>query len=283
MSMLNRVYFYADRLKRAYKYAKESKLLIDPVDTPLGFKFQGHKEMEQGVFEPDETKLVMKLFNSADVFINIGANIGYYSCFAISKKIHTVIFEPIQSNLNFLYKNIYANNFNGTYEIFPVALSNKTGLIEMYGSGTGASLIKGWDNTPEYYVSLVPVSTADAVLGPRFESKQCFILIDVEGVEKYVMEGASILLNAPKKPVWMLEIATKEHQPTGVTVNPDLLSTFEIFWKCGYEAWTASNVIRLIEREEIERVFEGGENTLPGNNNFLFIEKGRKENFLPNS
>ena len=283
MNVFNRVSFYTDRVKRAYKYAKENQILVDPVDTALGFKFLGHKEMEQGVFEPDETKLVTTLLQNADVFINIGANIGYYSCISIASNVHTIIFEPIQSNLNFLYKNIYANNFRGTYEIFPVALSNKTGLIEMYGSGTGASLIRGWDNTPDYYVSFVPVSTVDTILGKRFEQKQCFVLIDVEGVEKYVLEGAQTLLKAEKKPVWMLEIATTEHQPAGITINPDLLPTFELFWESGYEAWTASSVVRIIEQEEVERLHGGGENTFPGNNNFLFIEKGRKDSFLPSS
>ncbi len=280
MKLIKKAGIYADRLRRAYKYAKESKLFYEPKLTPLGFKFFGHREMEQGIFEPDETKLVTELLDKVDQFINIGANIGYYACLARQKKVYSIIFEPMPSNLILLQKNLLANGFKDGFEIFPMALSNRTGLLEMYGSGTGASLIKGWDNTPDYYVTLVPVSTVDTVIGSRCSNKQSFVLIDVEGAEKLVLEGAKSLLKAAIKPVWMIEIATTEHQPAGFKINPDLLDTFNAFWENGYEAWTASNVVRLIEKDELMKIVAGEKSTLPGNNNFLFIEKGRKSDFL---
>lgn len=280
MNYIDKMASYYDRLRRAYKYAKESKLLYDPVDTPLGYKFFGHLEMERGVFEPEETKISTSILKNVEVFVNIGANIGYYSCLALGNKVYSIIFEPMQGNLAMLYRNLYSNDFAGMYELYPIALSNKSGLIEMFGSGTGASTIKGWANTPEWYISLVPVSTLDTILGSRLSNKKCFILMDVEGAERWVLEGArNILFNAEQKPIWMVEISTTEHQPKGVHINPNYLATFELFWESGYEAWTASEVVRKIDPYEIRQTIKEGKSHFP-NNNFLFIERGKKDVYL---
>ena len=52
--------------------------------TPWGFSFSGHDAMADGSFEPDETKVVRKLLTDVDVLVNVGANVGYYCCHALS-------------------------------------------------------------------------------------------------------------------------------------------------------------------------------------------------------
>lgn len=267
------------RMKRTYKYIKDNRILHDPVETPLGFRLIGNQAMEQGFFEPEETKLVKKILQQVDIFINVGANVGYYCCIALQESMHTVAFEPIENNLRYLYRNIRANNWEDNIEIFPIALSDKTGIIEIFGGGTGASLVKGWAGTPDYNVTSVPTSTIDKVLGSRFHGKKSFILVDIEGAEKLMLEGASSYLCAVPKPIWMVEISTSEHQPKGITVNPDLLSTFQIFWDNGYEAWAVSENIRMINPDEVERIAKGGPNTLQ-TINFLFIEKDKEMKYL---
>jgi hypothetical protein len=111
--------------------------------TPWGFKLAGNALMAQGLFEPDETLLIRTLVQDADVFINIGANIGYYCCHALDLGKPIIAFEPVQRNLLYLYKNIKANQWKNA-EIFPIALSNQVGILEIYGGNTGASVIKGW-------------------------------------------------------------------------------------------------------------------------------------------
>ena len=152
-------------------------------------------------------------------------------------------------------------------------------MIEIYGGGTGASLLKGWAGIPEQNVTLVPSSTLDNILGPRFRSKKCFILVDIEGAEKLMLEGASSIINMQPKPIWMIEISISEHQPKGVNINPNLLSTFRIFWDRGYEAWTASKECRAIHPDKVEEIVKSGTGTLHVHN-FLFIEKGKKSELL---
>jgi len=263
-------------LAMAYRYVSENRQILgDPRETPMGFKLIGNSAMEKGVFEPDETEIVKRILPKVDVVVNIGANIGYYCCLALKENKYVVAFEPIGSNLRYLYKNVRANNWEERIEIFPIALSNRMGIIKIFGSGTGASIVKGWASTPEQYVELVPTSTLDNVLGSRFHGKSCFFIVDIEGAEKLMLEGASSSLSVEPKPIWMVEISISEHWPKGIAINPHLLATFQVFWGRGYEAWTADNRIRVVQHSEVEKIVRTGEDSLL-THNFLFIENGRR-------
>lgn len=268
---------YFPRIAMTYRCIRDNwQLFKFPKNTPMGFKFMGNNFMQKGLFEPEETEIINKLLMKIDVFINVGANIGYYCCIALSKGKYVVAFEPISLNLTYLLKNVEANGWDSRIEIHPIALSCKAGTIKVYGGGTNASLIKGWSGTPEKYVTLVSCSTMDDVLGTRFNNKRCLILVDIEGAERMMLEGASQIVGMIPKPIWMMEIAVLEHQPKNISINPNLLSTFQIFWNSGYEAITADRYYRVISHEEIEEIVRSGTNTL-SSYNFLFIEKGKKD------
>lgn len=242
-----------------------------PSRTPFGFRLSGNPAMCSGQFEPLETALIRNLLSDAEVFINVGANIGYYCCFALQRGCQVVAFEPMAGNLGLLYRNLQANGWERGIEVYPLALSSSIGILEMYGGGTGASLVKGWADISERFVEHVPVSTLDRIVGRRFEGKRCLVLADVEGAEFEMLRGAEALLTQQPRPLWMVEISVHEHQPKGVTTNPKLLETFDLFWMHGYEARTADPTGRLIERDEVVRVAEGGPDTLL-THNFLFVE-----------
>lgn len=160
-----------------------------------------------------------------------------------------------------------------------MALSNKTGIIKIFDGGTGASIIKGWADISEQYFQTVPVSTLDIIIGSRFHNRNCFVLVDIEGAEKFMLEGASSFLSAKPRPIWMVEIAITEHQPAGVAINPHLLPTFQLFWENGYEAWTADKSLRIVQPAEVENIVKNGKNTLL-THNFIFIEKDGKKAIL---
>jgi FkbM family methyltransferase len=268
------------KLAMAYRYIRDSwPIYEEPQETKMGFKFAGNQSMQNGLFEPEETRIVKKILSSVNVVINIGANIGYYCCIALSQKKYVIAFEPINLNLQYLLRNIKANSWESRIEIYPIALSNKVGVIEIYGGGTGASLIKGWAGTNEHHVTLVPSSTLDNILGSRFQDKRCFFIVDIEGAEQLMLEGASSIIDMEPKPIWMVEISSSEHQPKGVSINPNLLSTFHIFWDRGYEAWTADKQCRAIHPDEIEAIVRSGMDTLH-THNFLFIEAGKCRSML---
>ncbi len=260
------------KIALSYRQIRDAAYLSKkPESTVLGFKFNGNKFMAEGFFEPIETNIVKKLLTHVNTVVNVGANIGYYTCIALSQKKYVIAFEPIDLNLKYLLRNIEANDWCNYVEIFPIALSNKTGIIEIYGGGTGASLIRGWAGQSESQKQLIPCSTLDIILGHRFQSEKVLFIVDIEGAEKMMLEGASLFLERENKPIWMVEISVAEHQPDGVKVNPNLLSTFELFWGNGYISIAADEFNTEVDRAQIKAILESGEDTL-GTHNFIFID-----------
>jgi FkbM family methyltransferase len=240
--------------------------------TPYGFKFGGgnsvhHKAMQEGRFEPEEVVLMQRLLQSTDVFVDVGANIGFYACMARHAGKQAIAVEPQAGNLRYLYSNLLANGWGDT-EVFPMGLGSASGLVTLYGfSSTGASLIPGWAGASQRTQRVIPVTTLDTLLGNRFPRKKLFIKIDVEGVEYEVLKGADTVLASAPKPVWIVEICLKEHYPDGM--NPKYEDTFRIFWERGYQASTAERDPRPVTPEDVADQVRTGRNR-SGVINYIF-------------
>lgn len=232
------------RFPTATQFYRNSRDLLDqhdlPITSPWGFTLAGHKEMATGKFEPQETKLVRELLLEVDVMVNVGANVGYYCCHALSMNKPVIAVEPNTRNLHYLLKNIQNNGWAKLAEVFPVAMGNATDILKMWGA-TGASLIKGWAAIPESYVAQVPVLSLDRIIGNTLNGKQALILVDIEGAELMMLHGAGETLAHQPRPIWMVEIATTQNQPDGMLMNPNFVETFDIFFSRGYRAYTADD------------------------------------------
>jgi FkbM family methyltransferase len=212
-----------------------------------------HYEMKAGTFELEEIALVETHLTGAQVFVDIGANIGLYACLARSAGKHTIAIEPQWKNLSLLYTNV-SENGSSDVEVYPVGLSDRPGIASLYGvSGTGASLVKDWASIvhSQRISSQIPVTTLDILLGDRFADKKLLIKIDVEGAEYDVLLGASKTIAMVPRPTWLIEICLNEYHPTGL--NPHYAAIFELFWQQGYEVRTADRANKLIQPSDVER------------------------------
>lgn len=267
----------------AYRSLRDWRTLRrDPVRTPLGFRFCGTMGMEDGTFEPEETRLVQRLLPAVDVFINVGANTGYYCCLAAMHGKSVVAFEPLRTNFDILVKNLRANGWEAAVELYPMALGSGSGIVPMYGAGTGASLVSGWAGMARGRVSWVSCATMDNVLGSRFADRRCLILIDVEGVEKDVVAGASKLLSAAVRPIWIVEITATENQPAGVRMNPHFADTFRVFWNAGYRAYAVEPGLPAVTEHEVEEIERLGAAAAKARN-YLFIDAEHPEGIVRES
>jgi FkbM family methyltransferase len=265
---------FAPSLLIAIRSYKESLSLSKPPTLiTKGFNFTGNAAMMSGDFEPGETAIFEKVLEQVDIVVNV----GYYSCLALHANKRVVAFEPMPKNVQALLANICANNWGSRAEIFPVALSEKTGVLEIFGEGTGASLIKGWAGVEAGKVTLIPVSTLDVALGNRLAGSKCLLMVDIEGAEYQFLEGAKNFLNMSPKPICFMEISIRAQQPKGVRINPKLLQTFEVFWSKGYKAYTTHNSNRLVTRDEVQAIINGGPDTLYGDT-FLFLDEDIHKN-----
>lgn len=231
-----------------------------------GFYFTGNESMARGDFEVFETQLLRDLLDEVDVFVNIGANIGYYCCHALSLNKHSVAFEPMPNNLYYLYKNIKINNWNNI-KIFPVALSNENGITKIFGNNTGASLIRGWGNFEDSFYTYVPKLTLDEILLKKYCNKKLLFMIDIEGSELEMLQGALITIKQEPSPIWIVEIVL-ESKTLNKKKNIDRYKkTFDMFLLNGYKSYSINGVIKPFKIDEILKL-KSITNDLPFN--FLF-------------
>lgn len=127
--------------------------------------------------------------------IDVGASTGAFTLLsALHPDLLVHAFEPTELAYRVLQENVYLNNLTEKVIINRKAVSNYNGegtshTVDDIG-GLGVSIVNG---TPEYHKQTTPspieVVTLDSYctahsIAPRF------IKIDVEGQEKYVLEGA---------------------------------------------------------------------------------------------
>ena len=183
--------------------------------------------MQTGQFEPSETTLLRKLLTQADLFVNVGANFGYYVCMARQMGVRSVAVEPVPLNVETLNRNIKINNWDTDVVVHPVACGESAGAAEIFGEGSGASFISGWARNPNALKHRVPVERLDSLLFDENVTEKSVFLVDVEGFELEVLRGAGSILAAPNRPVWILESGLTDHRPEG-ELNLGFLEVLQI-------------------------------------------------------
>lgn len=162
----------------------------NPALGKLGFWFIGHRGMADGKFEQRELSLASKLVSKVSWVVKIGANIGYYTCVARRASRRVISFEPMKCNYDVLLRNLRANKWTDV-EFYPLALSEKPGIVPMYGYNTMASLVSGWAGASDRYFELVPSTSLDLLLGGRLNGETSLFIVDVEGSDLSVLRGVA--------------------------------------------------------------------------------------------
>lgn len=223
-----------DKLRSLNRQRVYRRGLIKPCSNhPDGFMFSGRNQiMAKGGHEPFESELVRKILKDVQVFVNIGAHHGYYSCLALSSNTDTIAYEPEATNILMLEKHIKANDFNDQFTLHPCAVGSQSSELILYGGGSGGSLLPNTNVAPKSEQQTVPVVTLDDTLS--LSNKKALCLMDVEGFEYEALKGASKILSYKTKPYWIIEVLPCS--PLG-DVNTEFESVFELMQSHGYNAW----------------------------------------------
>ncbi len=178
---------------------------------------------ETGFWEPELSVLLKKYLPAGGTFIDVGANIGYHSLFAVTvvgKEGMIMAFEPLPRLQDQFHRSIEANSFRNIL-IEPVALSDTFGnaTLSLVEENVGASSIK--DVAEERAVGgsvVVQVATLDSYLD-KFDRIDV-IKIDIEGAEYEALLGAKAVLRK-FKPVVILEFSPQiyEKDQVGKTLD----------------------------------------------------------------
>jgi len=215
----------------------------------------------------DEIKIIkflIKNFKENDIFYDVGANYGFYTClaqeFIIDGEIHA--FEPNPKIFKLLRKNARLDIFKNTL-LNEVALSDKTGEVEFYDreidrhSG-GSSLVKH-QHFKKYKVIKVKTTTLDNYI--LNHKAPTIMKIDVEGSEPLVLKGALKLLKE-YTPVIIMEFFPSNFHREAVNILLD----------SGYKVFKIDNNgdLSIVDEEDLLR------DDISHEANYVF-KKSRKE------
>lgn len=188
-------------------------------------------------FEENELNFMKKYLRNGDVFIDIGSNIGLYSLIAssfIGKEGSIYAIEPTPETFSRLKKNIALNNFKNINTL-NFGLSNSENVVDFNTSNDGYdawnSLAK-LDQLKKGAKIKINVKTLDSVLDKNSITKVDLVKLDVEGWEKYVLEGASNLLNHADPPVFMVEFTESNAFVAGYYLGElyDYMTSYGFKW-----------------------------------------------------
>ena len=133
--------------------------------------------------------------NNSEIFLDIGANIGFYSILFSNKLKQIYSFEPNKRNFLVLTKNIERNKLKNI-KIFNFGLGEKKDVLKGHSNTKGelfqtSGFAKSKNNNTGEEVL---IKKGDDVL--KFKNKNITLKIDVEGFELFVLKGLEKTLSS---------------------------------------------------------------------------------------
>lgn len=165
------------------------------------------------------------------VAIDIGANIGSYTCFIASMG-HTVhAFEPIPETFVRLRKNLQHNGLLARARLNCLAVGREQSLvtfrIQENSPATNRIAVPGQTGALGFARDrVVAVVTLDDYCSQQNLDSIDFLKLDVEGMEPYVLQGARELLAARRIAAVLIEVCPDNLRSVGLT-PADLYREFQ--------------------------------------------------------
>ncbi len=198
-----------------------------------------------GYWEPAITKIISKSLTKEDIFIDIGANVGYYTLLAsqlVGNKGKVYAFEASPKIFNQLEKNIFKNKITNTI-LFNVAISNQSGSTWIWSAPEGnAGHSTIMDNVAaedgHTREAEIPCGTIGQFVPQDDLRSARLIKIDIEGAERLAIEGIlPSLAQFSTRTEWIVELSPN-CSPGGIK---DIDWIFNIFIEAGFKAYKIYN------------------------------------------
>lgn len=197
---------------RAYsaRLTSGDRIVLDLSQTMcLGYLFDGGLPHNQGL-----DRVMQRVLGPGAVFVDVGANIGYYTRLAstlVGPTGHVHAFEPLPSALPLLAANTEGR---AHVTVQPLAVGAQAGELDFYVRPMGDT--SSLEPHPDAERIRVRVTTLDAELAglPRLD----LLKIDVEGYELEVLQGARELIRT-HQPVVYFEFLVAYNENRGLTLD----------------------------------------------------------------
>lgn len=175
--------------RREFTLPSGVKLYLDPM-SELG------AAVPAGTYEPVLSKAVVHLMKDGGVFVDVGANEGYFSILAASANpaARVIAFEPQPDVAAIIVRNAAANGLSNL-QVHSIAVADAPGKVDIvlarHSGGTHLASV-GKSSRFERRVS-VPADTLDNII-PKENIR--LMKMDCEGAELLVVRGARQLIQS---------------------------------------------------------------------------------------
>ena len=229
-----------------------------------------------GNYEVLETKFVEHCLKAGDTFLDIGANIGWFTISAASivgAEGMVYAFEPRNTTFKYLEKTVSSNSLNQYVQVFHCALGAKKDTLRIvWGTGTsnpgGTWLVSRKEvsdflSTDTHTYQDIKVEKLDEFTQIKNVN---LIKIDVEGAEPLVLLGAERILR-DCRPIVLSELNEELLAMVGNSSSKELITWMQ---SLGYECYelTDQGIGKCISENTTQI------DSLPSIVNVLFVPRG---------
>lgn len=198
------------------------------------------------VYEKPETDFFLATFRSGMTFLDIGANVGYYTALALTatqNQGRVIAMEPDPESFQYLRKTVLANGGINTTCVNKAA-ADRAGTMTLFVSADNRGDNRLYDNDLRTGTCVIDAVRVDDLLSGLGVDNVDFIKMDVQGFEGRVLQGMHRTLNKPNPLVFMMEF-----WPHGLTSAGS--SPVEVL---GSLAGNGLNLFELTNRAKLRRI-----------------------------
>lgn len=240
-------------------------------------KHVSRKIREQGIWEPFESSLLMSRLKAGGVFVDVGANIGYFTIIAASlvgKQGHVYAFEPDPENYRLLQKNCAHNFLQSNVHAVQGGLSSRdcAGRLYLSEDNLGDHQIYASGAVREQ-LDITLYEGADYLRRRRehdqFETID-LIKVDTQGSEFEVMLGLMPLLHElPVVPAILIELTPFSLRQAGSSGR----ALIELLAGLNQNFWIVDHIEHQLVRSSAEALSQWCDNVdaVEGDEGFMNI------------
>lgn len=205
----------------------------------------GHSLLHAGAFQEEKISEVLAFLRARysldpDLFVDIGANIGTHSIFALIQESfkRAIAFEPDIDNARLLAKNVGINRLSSKYEFHNIALTDQPGHLELELSNFnfGDHRIKprhpasvSFGEERERSTREIAATSLDSLYGELdLDWSNALIWMDTQGHEGPIFEGAKRFLASTCAP----KAIVSEFWPYGIERSGSRNAYFDFLISC---------------------------------------------------
>ena len=216
-------------VQRRLLRTSEGTFLVDPVS------HLGHELLLKGSYEPEMADTLRAFLKPGDVFVDVGANEGYFSVLGakqVTQRGRVISVEPQARLLPVIAENLRLNEVTNA-TVVNMAISASKGSVDLYLAPDTNSGSSGIYNTGKTRRASAPVmtQTLTELLAESNIQEAALIKIDVEGFEYEVVMGSQEVFCERRIRALALEFHPEILASRGLAMAP----IGDFLMACGYE------------------------------------------------